>query len=172
MDDFTILEYPDERLRQPSAPVTAFDDASLDRLIDALQGIMTEAGALGMSAPQVGDHRQVLVIDPAGDGSDIQVYVNPEVLSKGGLGFVEESCLSVPGVTGSVMRAMGVKVRARDRAGELFERDLEGMAAVCLQHEMDHLAGKLFIDRLPPWRRWRLRARARRAPQARHADAS
>ncbi len=140
--------------------MTAFD-ASLDRLIDDLIETLHAKKAIGLSAPQVNDQRQVLVTDLSDDGSAPQVYVNPEILSSARPGIVEESCLSVPGVVGNVVRATRVRVRARDRSGETFERDLAGMDAVCLQHEMDHFEGKLFVDRLSPIRRFLFRASAK-----------
>ena len=99
-------------------------------------------------------------------GADPRVYVNPEILSESTPGLVEESCLSLPGVVGNVIRATEVRVRSRDRHGEVFERDLCGMDAVCLQHEMDHLAGRLLVDRLSLIRRLRIRAAVRRRRRA------
>lgn len=158
MAELEILEYPDPRLRLQAQPVTSFDD-SLARLIEDLIETLHIRNAIGLSAPQVGDRRQVLVTDLSADGSAAQAYVNPEICSRAAWGLVEESCLSVPGVVGNVVRATKIRVRARDRHGEAVERDLEGMDAVCLQHEVDHLNGKLFIDRLSIFRRLRIRAR-------------
>lgn len=160
MAELAILEYPDPRLRLEAEPVTAFD-ASLGRLIDDLTETLHARKSIGLSAPQVDDRRQVLVIDLSEDGSAPQAYVNPEILSRAAWGLVEESCLSIPGIVGNVIRATKVRVRARDRHGEAFERDLEAMNAVCLQHEVDHLRGKLFIDRLSIFRRLRLRGQLR-----------
>lgn len=116
--------------------------------------------------PQAGIALQVLVIDLSGSASAPHVYVNPQILTRSAPGLVEESCLSVPGVVGNVVRATQLRARARDAAGAVFESDLEGMHAVCLQHEMDHLSGKLFVDRLSLVQRLRTRvtaaARARR----------
>lgn len=157
-----ILEYPDPRLNLPTNPVTLFDD-DLGQLIDDLLETLYATKAVGLSAPQVNDRRAVLVLDLSDDASAPQVYINPEILAKAAWGLVEESCLSVPGVVGNVVRATEIRVRAQDRTGETFERDLTGMDAVCLQHEMDHLAGKLFIERLSIFRRLRIRAAAARA---------
>jgi peptide deformylase len=162
MAKLEILEYPDPRLRLKAEPVSAFDP-SLAQLVDDLVETLHAHKAIGLSAPQVDDRRQVLVIDNSGDGSAPQVFVNPEIRSRAAWGLVEESCLSVPGVVGNVIRATQVSVRAQDRHGESFTRELTGMDAVCLQHEVDHLAGKLFIDRLSIFRRLRIRARARAA---------
>ena len=163
-----ILEYPDPRLNLPTNPVTAFDD-DLGQLVDDLLETLYARKGLGLSAPQVNDRRAVLVLDLSGDASAPQVYINPEILAKAAWGLVEESCLSVPGVVGNVVRATEIRVRAQDRTGEIFECDLTGMDAVCVQHEMDHLAGKLFIERLSIFRRLRIRvaaARARRTSKA------
>ena len=164
-----ILEYPDPRLRVRSAPVTRFDD-TVRRLADDLLETLHALGAIGLSAPQANDHREVLVMDLSGDASAPQVFVNPQILATGAIGLVQESCVSVPGVVGNVVRAVEVRVRARTVHGETFECDLDGMEAVCLLHEMDHLAGKLFVDRLSLFRRLRIRAaaaaRSRRGAQA------
>ena len=157
-----ILEYPDPRLRLTSHPVEAFD-ASLGRLVDDLGETLRASKGIGLAAPQTGDRRQVLVIDLSGGEAEPEIYINPEILTSTAPGLVEESCLSVPGVVGNVVRATQVRVRARDRSGEAFERDLEGMPAVCLQHEMDHLVGKLFVDRLPLLRRLRFHFAASKA---------
>lgn len=157
-----ILEYPDPRLRLTAQPVVVFD-ASLARLVDDLCETLRASKGIGLAAPQTGDRRQVLVIDLSGGEAEPEIYINPEILARTAPGLVEESCLSVPGVVGNVVRATQVRVRARDRSGETFERDLEGMPAVCLQHEMDHLVGKLFVDRLPLLRRLRFRYAASRA---------
>ncbi|MCU0836763.1 MAG: peptide deformylase [Chromatiaceae bacterium] len=160
-----ILEYPDPRLRLRSAPVVAFD-ADLARLVTDLLETLYTTGGIGLSAPQTGQARQVVVMDLSGNASDPRVFVNPEILATAVPGLVEESCLSVPGVVGNLIRATRVRVRAQDRSGESFECELEGMHAVCLQHEMDHLEGKLFVDRLSLLRRLRARAAAARARRA------
>lgn len=163
-----ILEYPDARLRQRAEPVAAFD-AGLERLVDDLFETLYGTTGIGLSAPQAGIRRQVLVMDLSGSASAPEVYVNPGILTRALPGLVEESCLSVPGVVGNVIRATQLRVRARDPSGEVFERDLEGMHAVCLQHEMDHLAGRLFVDRLSLFRRLRVRLAA--AAKARNGTA-
>jgi len=160
MAQLTILEHPDPRLRSPSRPVTEFD-AELHTLIDDLLETMYTSNAIGLSAPQANEHREVLVMDLSDDRSAPQVYINPEILMSARPGFVEESCVSLPGVVGNVLRATQVRVRAKDKTGETFERDLVNMEAVCLQHEMDHLAGKLFVDRLSWFRRWKFRLAGR-----------
>ena len=170
----TILEHPDPRLRARCHEVTAFD-ADLARLVDDLLDTLHASGGIGLSAPQLGDPRRVSVMDLAGDGSAPEIFVNPDILVRRRWAIVEESCLSVPGVEGKVMRATRVRVRAMDRNGEPFVRDLEDMHAVCLQHEVDHLDGKLFIDRLSPIRRLGMRwreARARREKAAGFAESA
>ncbi len=165
MSSGSILQYPDPRLRERSAPVTTFGSA-LGSLVDDLLETLYSTEAIGLSAPQVGVLRQVIVMDLSGRTSEPQVYVNPEILMCRRRGLVEESCLSVPGVVGNVVRATQVRIRARDRTGEIFERNLEGMHAVCVQHEMDHLVGTLFVDRLSWLRRLRLRLAGRWQPEA------
>lgn len=157
MAQLTILEYPDERLRRPAKPVTAFDN-DLDRLIDDLADTLyaTET-AIGLCAPQVDDGRQVLVMDLSPDRSDLQVYINPKITARALFGLVEESCLSIPGEVVNVWRATQLLVRAQDRTGAVFERELHRMHAVCLQHEMDHFKGKLLVDRMSFIRRFRFK---------------
>lgn len=158
----TILEYPDPRLRLIAQPVTAFD-SSLGQLVDDLLETLYASEAIGLCAQQANDLRQVIVMDLSGNASAPQVYINPELMSGLRLGMVEESCLSVPGVVASVARNTEIRVRAQDRDGVPFERELDGMDAVCLQHEMDHLVGKLFVDRLSWLRRQFLRWSTKRS---------
>jgi len=152
----TILEYPDPRLRTKARPVREFD-AALGKLIDDMLETMYAAPGIGLAATQVDVHRQVLVIDISPQHDDPQVFVNPQILSREGSAKSEEGCLSVPGVFDDVERASKVRVRAQDRTGAYFERELEGMLAVCVQHEMDHLNGKLFVDYLSDLKRERIR---------------
>ena len=164
MTERRILEYPDTRLRAVAVPVDAFDD-DLAGLVDDLARLLRANKAIGLSASQLGDDRQVFVVDLSEGAEAPQVFVNPEILSKKGWGLVEESCLSLPGIAANVIRAAEVSVKAQDQSGETFERKLSGMEAVCFQHEMDHLAGKLFIDRLSMLRRFRLRGQLRALEQ-------
>jgi len=156
MPRLPILQYPDPRLRQQAHPVSSFD-AGLGRLVDDLFDTLYDTTGIGLSAVQVGELRQVLVMDLSGTRSEPREYVNPEILSTSVPGIVEESCLSLPGIVGNVIRATQLRVRAQDRTGRTFEEELEGMHAVCMQHEVDHLQGKLFIDRLSWFRRLRIR---------------
>ena len=146
MAELSLLEYPDYRLRVVADPVDTFDH-DLGQLVDDLCETMDARGIVGLSAPQVDVRKQVAVIAPT-DPEARRVYINPKICARKGLGFVRERCESIPGVQGSVMRSMQVRVRAQDRDGTAFEQTLAGMDAVCLQHELDHLQGKLFIDRL------------------------
>jgi peptide deformylase len=166
----TILEYPDPRLRTRAVPVTEFD-AELSRLIDAMFETMYAAPGIGLAASQVNVHRRLIVMDLSEDRSQPLVFINPEILERDGGGITEEGCLSVPGIFDKVERAQRVRVRAQDRSGATFERELDGLVAVCLQHEMDHLEGKLFVDYLSDLKRERIRKkldkdRRERGPRA------
>ncbi len=149
MSLLTILEYPDPRLRTRAEPVTVFDEA-LGRQIDAMFETMYAAPGIGLAATQVDYHRQLIVIDVSEAKDTRHVFINPVILEKSGTAVTEEGCLSVPGIFDEVQRASNVRVRARDRHGIEFEQDLEGILAVCLQHEMDHLDGVLMLDRTTP----------------------
>ncbi len=151
-----ILEYPDPRLRTRAVPVTTFDP-ELSRLVDDMFETMYAAPGIGLAATQINVHRQVIVIDVSKDGSQPQVFINPEILEREGVATNEEGCLSVPNIFDSVERARRIRARARGRDGSVFEVELEGLAAVCLQHEMDHLDGKLFVDYLSGLKRDRIR---------------
>lgn len=158
MAQMPVLEYPDSRLLETSTAVDTFDNSVSElarNLLDTLYG----STGIALSAPQLGDLRQVLVMDLSPDRSAPEVYVNPEILARRKPGLVEETCLSLPGVVGNVLRHTEIRVRARDVEGEPLERDLHGMHAVAMQHEMDHFQGTLFIERLSRFKRWRLRRR-------------
>ncbi|QJD29144.1 peptide deformylase [Methylococcus geothermalis] len=148
----SILEFPDERLRKKAAPVEVFDDA-LRRTIDDMFETMYAAPGVGLAATQVNVHKRVLVIDVSEEKSAPLCLINPELLEKNGSGEMEEGCLSVPGIFEKVSRADSVRVRAQDRHGDFFEMSAEGLLAVCIQHEMDHLEGKLFLDHLSALKR-------------------
>jgi len=156
MARLTILEFPDPRLRTRAEPVERFDAALLRLVADMLE-TMYAAKGIGLAATQVNVHRRLLVMDVSELGDAPQEYVNPQLLARTGSEETEEGCLSVPQVYEKVQRAERVRVRAQDRRGEWFERELEGLAAVCLQHEMDHLDGKLFVDYLSSLKRDRIR---------------
>ncbi|MEM6576205.1 MAG: peptide deformylase [Pseudomonadota bacterium] len=152
-----ILEIPDPRLRRVAQPVTEFDDSVLSLVEDLRDTLYTTTG-IGLCAPQLGDLRQILVMDLSEDHSDLQVFINPVIHGRDVLGMIEESCLSIPDVVARVVRPTEVDVSAVDQFGKPFETHLSGMSAVCLQHEMDHLAGRLFVDRLSLFRRLLLKA--------------
>lgn len=156
-----ILTYPDPHLHEPADPVTRFDDDLLALVADLRETLMSH-GAIGLSATQVGDRRRVLAIRPPGHEGEPDVFVNPVIQSKAMWGFVQESCLSVPGVVGSVIRATRIEAEAQGPDGTSFSGSFDGMAAVCLQHELDHLDGRLFIDRFSFFGRWRARRAAMR----------
>jgi peptide deformylase len=152
----TILEFPDPRLRTRAEPVTRFD-AALGALIDDMLETMYAAPGIGLAATQVDVHKRLIVIDVSEKHDEPLVLINPEILSREGEAQTEEGCLSVPGIFDEVKRAAKVRVRAQDRNGDTFERDYEDVLAVCIQHEMDHLEGRLFVDYLSDLKRERIR---------------
>ncbi|HTD11597.1 MAG TPA: peptide deformylase [Steroidobacteraceae bacterium] len=154
----TILEFPDPRLRTRAAPVTRFD-AALGTLIDDLFQTMYAAPGIGLAATQVDVHQRVIVIDVSKDHKEPVTLINPEIITREGEASTEEGCLSVPGIFDEVKRATKVRVRSHDRKGRQLERDYEDILAVCVQHEMDHLDGKLFVDYLSDLKRERIRKR-------------
>ncbi|MGH8258728.1 MAG: peptide deformylase [Steroidobacteraceae bacterium] len=166
-----ILEYPDPRLRERAAPVTEFD-AALGRLVDDMLATMYAAPGIGLSATQVNVRKRLLVIDVSEAHDAPAVFINPEIVSREGSARTEEGCLSVPGIFDQVERAAKVRVRAQDRTGETFERDLDGVLAVCLQHELDHLDGKLFVDYLSELKRERIRKKLDKDRKERKARAA
>lgn len=153
----TILHHPDPRLRVKAQPVTVFD-ASFQRFVDDLFETMYDAPGVGLAATQVGDSRRVAVMDCAEDKAHPQpmVIVNPEVLSPDDRQVMEEGCLSVPGASEKVERYNRLRLRAQDRHGQVFEMEAEGLLAQAIQHEIDHLDGKLYIDYLSSIKRERL----------------
>lgn len=155
-----ILVDPDPRLRQRCAPVGAFD-ADLAGLVVDLLDTLYAGPAIGLSAPQIGVPLRVLVMDLSTARDAPEVFINPEVLAVDRLARVEESCLSVPGVSATIVRPIRATIRALDRHGAPVAATLEDMRAVCLLHEVDHLEGRLFTDHLPAWRRVLLRLRGR-----------
>jgi peptide deformylase len=151
-----ILEYPDPRLRTKAKPVEVFD-AALAKLVENMLETMYAAPGVGLAATQVDVHKRLIVMDISEGKTHPQVFCNPEILTQEGEGITEEGCLSVPGIFDEVKRAAAVRARAQDVSGKTFEVDLDGLAAVCLQHEMDHLEGKLFVDYLSDLKRERIR---------------
>ena len=151
-----ILHFPDERLRTKAKPVAQVDDR-IRKLTDDMLDTMYQAPGIGLAATQVNVHERVIVIDVSEENNDPLVLINPEILARDGDEVMEEGCLSVPGIYEKVHRADRVKVRAQNRAGETFELDADGLLAICIQHEMDHLEGKLFVDYLSGLKRQRIR---------------
>lgn len=151
-----ILHFPDPRLRRRAREVEKVDDP-LRGLIDDMFATMYQAPGIGLAATQVNVHKRVLVIDLSQDQNQPQVFINPEILSKDGIEEMDEGCLSVPGVYERVQRAEHIKVRALSRDGAPFELETGGLLAVCIQHEIDHLNGKLFVDYLSQLKRQRIR---------------
>ena len=166
MSRLEILHYPDPRLRRRAEPVSVVDD-DVRRLIDDMFETMYEAPGIGLSAPQVNVARRVVTIDVSKDRSAPLCLVNPEVRSVDGEMETEEGCLSVPGVYELVKRPERVRVSALDREGHPREIEAEGLLAVCIQHEIDHLDGRLFVDYLSRLKRRRIRKKAEKA--LRHA---
>lgn len=152
----TILEFPDPRLRTRAQAVTEFDP-DLGVLIDDLFETMYAAPGIGLAATQVDVHKRVIVVDISKDRTEQLALVNPEILSREGEASTEEGCLSVPGIFDDVKRAAKVRLRYQDRTGAVVERDYDDILAVCIQHEMDHLEGKLFVDYLSDLKRERIR---------------
>jgi peptide deformylase len=156
MTRLTILEYPDPRLRTRATPVVSVDGPLRD-LIDDMFETMYAAKGIGLAATQVNVHQRLLVTDVSEGRTDPRVFINPEILTRDGKALGQEGCLSVPGYYDEVERAERIRVRALGRDGKPFEADLEGLLAVCVQHEIDHLDGKLFVDYLSDLKRQRVR---------------
>ena len=156
-----VLEYPDPRLKKVAAPVTSFT-ADVGKLIRDMADTMYAAPGVGLAATQVDVHKRIIVIDISEARDGLLVLVNPELIAAEGEVECEEGCLSVPGYYDKVTRAARIAVRAFDQRGRGFERTAEGLLAVCIQHEMDHLVGKMFVDYLSPLKRARLAAKQRK----------
>lgn len=167
MATLEILEFPDPRLRTVAKAVTEFGPA-LQQLVRDMTETMYAENGIGLAATQVNVHQQLLVLDVSDSRDQLRVYINPAILSSSGEQNCEEGCLSVPGVYAEVKRAENVRVRAFDTGGQVFEEDLSGLHAICLQHEMDHLQGKLFVDYLSPLKRQMVRKKLEK--QKKQAD--
>ncbi len=152
MSFLTILEYPDKRLRTIAKPVEEVD-ATLSTLIDDMFETMYEAPGIGLAATQVDVHKQLLILDISEDRSQPMVFINPRITAKDGSQVYQEGCLSLPGIYADVKRWNQITVEAMDRHGKHFILEADGLLAVCIQHEMDHLAGKVFVDHLSPLKR-------------------
>lgn len=156
MAKLSILEFPDPRLRTRARPVEHVD-AVLRELIEDMFETMYEAPGIGLAATQVDVHRRFMVIDVSENKDQPLVFINPEILLRDGEQVCQEGCLSVPGIFADVARAERIAVRALDRDGNPFEMQAEGLLAVCIQHEIDHLEGKVFVDYLSPLKREQVR---------------
>jgi peptide deformylase len=161
MAQLPILEYPDPRLRKVAAPVPAVTP-DIQRLVRDMAETMYAAPGIGLAATQVDVHKRVIVIDISESRDQLHVFINPELVATEGEAECEEGCLSVPGYYELVARAAKVTVRASNEHGKTFELTTEGTLAVCIQHEMDHLMGKVFVDYLSPMKRARLAAKFRK----------
>ena len=161
MAKLTILEYPDPRLRKVAAPVAAVTP-EVQKLVRDMAETMYAAPGIGLAATQVDVHKRVIVIDISETRDQLHVFINPELVATEGEAECEEGCLSVPGYYEMVKRAAKVTARALNERGEPFELTTEGTLAVCIQHEMDHLMGKVFVDYLSPMKRARLAAKFRK----------
>ena len=158
MAKLKILEFPDPKLRTRAAPVAAVDER-IRTLIDDLFETMYAAPGIGLAATQVDVHERVLVADVSSDQSEPHALINPVIVEKDGVTTSDEGCLSVPGFYEPVKRAEHIRVRFLDRDGQEVEMEAEGLLAICIQHEMDHLEGKLFVDYLSEAKRGRIRKR-------------
>jgi len=152
----TILEFPDERLRKKAAVVKTVDD-KIKKLVDDMLETMYESKGVGLAATQVDVHQRIIVIDVSEEKDDPLFLINPEILEKDGIKESEEGCLSVPGFYEKVNRAEHVRVKALNREGKPFEFEARDLLAVCVQHEMDHLNGKLFVDYISSLKRQRIK---------------
>jgi len=161
MTKLAILEFPDPRLRKKAAPIERVDDA-VRTLADDMLETMYDAPGIGLAATQVNVHQRMLVADVSQDKSEGYVLINPVILEKDGVTVTEEGCLSVPGYYEEVERAEHIRVKFLNRDGEETELEIEGLLAVCIQHEIDHLDGKLFVDYLSEAKRSRIRKKLER----------
>ncbi|MBT0719621.1 peptide deformylase [Rosenbergiella epipactidis] len=156
MSVLQVLHYPDERLRKVAKPVAQVT-SDIKQIVDDMFETMYAEEGIGLAATQVDIHQRIIVIDVSEERNERLVLINPEILSKCGETGIEEGCLSIPEQRALVPRAEKVSVRALNREGEQFELDADGLLAICIQHEIDHLEGKLFIDYLSPLKRQRIR---------------
>ncbi|MDP3087937.1 MAG: peptide deformylase [Methylotenera sp.] len=151
-----ILNYPDPRLHNVAKPVKEVN-AAIRRLIDDMSETMYDAPGIGLAATQVNQHLQLIIIDTSESKDRLQVFINPRIIEKSGEQEYEEGCLSVPGIYENVTRAAKVKVEALDRDGKIFILEADGLLSICIQHEMDHLLGKVFVEYLSPLKRTRIK---------------
>jgi peptide deformylase len=162
----TILEYPDPRLKIKAAPVSTFTP-ELKKLAEDMAETMYKAPGIGLAATQVDVHQRLVVIDITEERTDLHVFVNPIITHKEGEAFGEEGCLSVPGVYDDIKRAERITVKAQDVTGKAFELKADGLLAVCIQHELDHLEGKVFVEYLSSLKQNRLKSKISKAKRER-----
>lgn len=151
-----ILRFPDERLRKIAKPVSQFTPELQTTIDNMIETMYSSENGIGLAATQVNVHEQIIVIDVSPDKSQLYVIINPEVISQQGETGIEEGCLSIPDCHGFVPRSEKIKIKALDRHGKSYEIDADELLAICIQHEMDHLKGKLFVDYLSPLKRQRI----------------
>lgn len=156
-----ILHYPDDRLHTVAKPVEVFD-AALQQQIDDMFETMYEAKGIGLAATQVDYHYRLVVMDISEERDERRVFINPEIVEKDGETVYEEGCLSVPGIYDKVTRAEHVKVKAQDRDGKPFELEADGLLAICIQHEIDHLNGVVFVERLSQMKQARIKTKLKK----------
>jgi len=167
-----ILRYPDSRLHKVAKPVTQFD-ARIKKLVEDMAETMYDAPGIGLAATQVDVHEQVIVIDISENRSELRTFINPEILwASEEKQLYDEGCLSVPGIYDGVERPARVKVRAFDVEGKPFELEADGLLAVCIQHEMDHLKGKVFVEYLSPLKRNRIKTKLQKEAREQARDAT
>ncbi|HTD89208.1 MAG TPA: peptide deformylase [Burkholderiales bacterium] len=161
MAKLSILLYPDSRLHTVAAPVDRIDD-EIRNIIKDMSDTMYAAPGVGLAATQVNVHRRIVIVDISPARDQLHAFVNPEIVESTGVADCEEGCLSVPGVYEKVKRAQHIRVRALGTDGQLFEHETEGLEAVCIQHEMDHLDGKVFVEKLSRLKQQRILARIKK----------
>lgn len=164
-----ILFYPDPQLRKVAEPVTNVD-GRVAQLVDDMLETMYDAPGVGLAATQINVHERIVVIDVSDEGDSPITLINPEIVLAEGEGEMQEGCLSIPGIYEDIKRNTDVKVNAIDREGNPFELEADGLLAVCIQHEIDHLEGKLFVDYLSPLKRNRIRKKMIKAARERAED--
>ena len=161
MSILKILQYPDERLHKVAKKVVQVNETTR-KLVHDMAETMYAAPGVGLAATQVDVHERIIVIDVSESHDQLQVFINPEIIASSGISDYEEGCLSVPGIYEMVSRAKTVTVRALNEKGEIFTQEAEGLLAVCIQHEMDHLIGKVFVEYLSQLKQTRIRAKLKK----------
>jgi peptide deformylase len=156
-----ILQYPDDRLHKVAVNVSSVTDSTRE-LVKNMAETMYAAPGVGLAATQVDEHQRIIVVDTSEDGNNLMVFINPDLINVLGESDCEEGCLSVPGIYDKVRRAEQISVRAQNVAGEWFTLEASGLLAVCIQHEMDHLMGKVFVEYLSPLKQTRIKAKLKK----------